>query len=338
MSARPILWIVIPCYNEEQVLPLTAPMFLKKLSQLTEAGKISGNSRILFVNDGSKDRTWDIIRELAASDERYLGICQSRNRGHQNAVLAGLMEAKDRCDITISIDCDGQDDINAMDKMVDEYLNGAEVVYGVRSRRDTDTFFKRTTAQGFYKLMNMMGAEVVYNHADYRLISAKVLEHFADFEEVNIFLRGLVPLVGFPSATVTYERAERLAGKSHYPLRKMISLAFNGITSLSVKPITMITGCGVGFSVIGLILMVWAIVRSILGQTVAGWASTVCIICLLGGIQLISLGIIGQYIGKTYLETKHRPRYIISARTWESNERHWKEETGPESEKPDPES
>ena len=179
--------------------------------------------------------------------------------------------------------------------------------------------------------MNMMGAEVVYNHADYRLISAKVLEHFADFEEVNIFLRGLVPLVGFPSATVTYERAERLAGKSHYPLRKMISLAFNGITSLSVKPITMITGCGVGFSVIGLILMVWAIVRSILGQTVAGWASTVCIICLLGGIQLISLGIIGQYIGKTYLETKHRPRYIISARTWESNERHWKEETGPES-------
>ena len=331
MEARPVLWIVVPCYNEEQVLPMTAPMFIGKLNQLADAGKISPNSRVLFVNDGSKDRTWEIIRELAAQDEHYTGICQSRNRGHQNAVLAGLMEAKDRCDITISIDCDGQDDINAMDKMVDEYLNGAEVVYGVRSRRDTDTFFKRTTAQGFYKLMNMMGAEVVYNHADYRLISAKVLEHFADFEEVNIFLRGLVPLVGFPSATVTYERAERLAGKSHYPLRKMMSLAFNGITSLSVKPITMITGCGVGFSVIGLILMVWAIVRSILGQTVAGWASTVCIICLLGGIQLISLGIIGQYIGKTYLETKHRPRYIISARTWESNERHWKEETGPES-------
>ena len=327
MSARPILWIVIPCFNEEQVLPLTAPMFLQKLHQLTDAEMISGNSRILFVNDGSNDRTWDIIRKLAASDEHYIGICQSRNRGHQNAVLAGLMEAKDRCDITISIDCDGQDDINAMDEMVEEYLKGAEVVYGVRSKRDKDSFFKRTTAEGFYRLMNLLGAEVVFNHADYRLISARVLDHFAGFEEVNIFLRGMIPLVGFPSATVSYERAERLAGKSHYPLRKMLALAFNGITSLSVKPITLITGCGVGFSVIGLILMIWAIVKSILGKTVAGWTSTVCIICLLGGIQLISLGIIGQYIGKTYLETKRRPRYIISARTWESNERRWREET-----------
>ena len=327
MSARPILWIVIPCFNEEQVLPLTAPMFLQKLHQLTDAEMISGNSRILFVNDGSNDRTWDIIRKLAASDEHYIGICQSRNRGHQNAVLAGLMEAKDRCDITISIDCDGQDDINAMDEMVEEYLKGAEVVYGVRSKRDKDSFFKRTTAEGFYRLMNLLGAEVVFNHADYRLISARVLDHFAGFEEVNIFLRGMIPLVGFPSATVSYERAERLAGKSHYPLRKMLALAFNGITSLSVKPITLITDCGVGFSVIGLILMIWAIVKSILGKTVAGWTSTVCIICLLGGIQLISLGIIGQYIGKTYLETKRRPRYIISARTWESNERRWREET-----------
>ena len=329
MSARPILWIVVPCYNEEEVLPLTAPMFLEKLRGLAEAGKISENSRILFVNDGSTDRTWEIIRELAASDRHYAGICQSRNRGHQNAVLAGLMEAKDRCDITISIDCDGQDDIGAMDRMVEEYLKGAEIVYGVRSRRDRDSFFKRTTAQGFYRLMNLLGAEVVYNHADYRLISAKVLEHFADFEEVNIFLRGLVPLVGFPSTTVAYERTERLAGKSHYPLRKMLALAFNGITSLSVRPITLITGLGVGFSLIGLILMIWAVVQSILERTVAGWASTVCIICLLGGIQLISLGIIGQYIGKTYLETKRRPRYIISARTWESGERRWKEETGP---------
>ena len=329
MSARPILWIVVPCYNEEEVLPLTAPMFLEKLCGLAEAGKISENSRILFVNDGSTDRTWEIIRELAASDRHYAGICQSRNRGHQNAVLAGLMEAKDRCDITISIDCDGQDDIGAMDRMVEEYLKGAEIVYGVRSRRDRDSFFKRTTAQGFYRLMNLLGAEVVYNHADYRLISAKVLEHFADFEEVNIFLRGLVPLVGFPSTTVAYERTERLAGKSHYPLRKMLALAFNGITSLSVRPITLITGLGVGFSLIGLILMIWAVVQSILERTVAGWASTVCIICLLGGIQLISLGIIGQYIGKTYLETKRRPRYIISARTWESGERRWKEETGP---------
>ena len=326
MSARPILWIVIPCYNEEQVLPLTAPLFLNKLGELTEQGKISARSRILFVNDGSTDRTWEIIRDLASRDERYLGICQSRNRGHQNAVLAGLMEAKDRCDITISIDCDGQDDVNAMDRMVDEYLAGAEVVYGVRSRRDKDSFFKRFTAESFYKLMKVLGAEVVFNHADYRLISARVLEHFAGFGEVNIFLRGMVPLVGFRSTTVSYDRAERLAGKSHYPLRKMLALAFNGITSLSVKPITLITTFGIGFSLVGLILMIWAVVEAILGKTVAGWASTVCIICLLGGIQLIILGILGQYIGKTYLETKQRPRYIISAKTWEKEERHWIED------------
>ena len=324
--ARPVLWIVIPCYNEEQVLPLTAPMFLKKLQDLTAEEKVSPNSRILFVNDGSADRTWETIRELAAQDEHFIGICQSRNRGHQNAVLAGLMEAKGRCDVTISIDCDGQDDIDAMDRMLDEYLNGAEVVYGVRAKRDKDSFFKRFTAESFYKLMKALGADVVYNHADYRLISAKVLEHFADFEEVNIFLRGMVPLVGFPSATVSYDRAERLAGKSKYPLRKMLALAFNGITSLSVKPITLITSCGIVFSVIGLALMIWAIVQAILGNTVTGWASTVCIICLLGGIQLISLGVLGQYIGKTYLETKRRPRYIISARTWETEERKYLED------------
>ena len=324
--ARPILWIVIPCYNEEQVLPITAPMFLKKIQEMTEKEKISENSRILFVNDGSADKTWEIISDLAAQDEHYIGICQSRNRGHQNAVLAGLMEAKDKCDITISIDCDGQDDINAMDRMVDAYLEGAEIVYGVRDKRDTDSFFKRFTAEGFYKFMKILGAEVVFNHADYRLISARVLQHLADFEEVNIFLRGMVPLVGFQSATVSYDRAERLAGKSHYPLRKMLALAFNGITSLSVKPITLITSFGIGFSLIGLILMIWAVVRAIIGQTVAGWASTICIICLLGGIQLISLGILGQYIGKTYLETKHRPRYIISARTWEKEERRYLED------------
>ena len=330
MEARPVLWIVIPCYNEEQVLPLTAPLFLRKLRQLEEDGKISRNSRILFVNDGSKDGTWEIIRKLAEEHEKCIGICQSRNRGHQNAVLAGLMEAKDRCDITISIDCDGQDDLNAMDEMVDKYLAGAEVVYGVRSQRKTDTWFKRTTAQAFYRLMKSMGAEVVYNHADYRLISAKVLQHFADFEEVNIFLRGMVPLVGFPSDTVYYERNVRLAGESHYPLRKMIALAFNGITSLSVKPITMITAFGIGFSILGVLLMIWAVVQACLGNTVVGWASTVCIICLLGGIQLISIGVLGQYIGKTYMETKHRPRYIISARTWEPETRHWIEETVPE--------
>ena len=324
--AKPVMWIVIPCYNEEQVLPITAPLFLKKIREMTEAGKISGNSRILFVNDGSADKTWEIIRDLAAQDEHYIGICQSRNRGHQNAVLAGLMEAKDKCDITISIDCDGQDDINAMDRMVDAYLDGAEIVYGVRAKRDKDSFFKRFTAEGFYKFMKFLGAEVVFNHADYRLISARVLQHLAEFEEVNIFLRGMVPLVGFQSATVTYDRAERLAGKSHYPLRKMLALAFNGITSLSVKPITLITTFGIGFSLIGLILMIWAVVRAILGQTVVGWASTICIICLLGGIQLISIGILGQYIGKTYMETKRRPRYIISAKTWEKEERRYLED------------
>ena len=328
MAARPVLWIVIPCYNEEQVLPLTAPMFLSKLRDLTARGMISGNSRILFVNDGSSDRTWEIIREFAEQDEHFIGISQSRNMGHQNAVLAGLMEAKDNCDITISIDCDGQDDINAMDRMTEEYLAGAEVVYGVRAKRDKDTFFKRFTAETFYKFMKALGADVVFNHADYRLISAKVLQHLADFGEVNIFLRGMVPLVGFRSATVSYDRAERLAGKSHYPLRKMLALAFNGITSLSVKPIALITTFGIGFSLVGLILMIWAVVEAILGKTVAGWASTVCIICLLGGIQLISLGILGQYIGKTYLETKQRPRYIISAKTWEKEERHWIDENG----------
>ena len=328
MEARPILWMIIPCYNEEKVLPMTAPIFIQKLTQLAESGRISRSSRVLFVTDGSTDRTWEIIRELAAQDERCIGISQSRNRGHQNAVLAGLMEAKDRCDITISIDCDGQDDINAMDEMVDQYLAGYEVVYGVRSKRETDTWFKRVTAEGFYKLMTAMGAEVVFNHADYRLISARVLAEFADFEEVNIFLRGMVPLVGFPSTKVYYERSARLAGESHYPLRKMLALAFNGITSLSVKPITLITTAGMIFSVIGLILMIWAVIQAIAGNTVAGWASTICIICLLGGIQLISLGVLGQYIGKTYLETKRRPRYIISERTWEPSRRRWIEQQG----------
>ena len=326
MSAKPILYIVIPCYNEEAVLPVTAPMFLKKLEALVDSGRVSASSRILFVNDGSKDATWALISALAKEDPRVLGVCLSRNRGHQNAVLAGLMEAMDRCDITISIDCDGQDDLDAMDAMVDAYLDGCEVVYGVRSRRDTDTWFKRTTAQGFYRLMNGLGAEVVYNHADYRLVSSLVLHHFADFGEVNIFLRGMFPLVGFKSTCVYYERHERLAGESHYPLGKMLALAFNGITSLSVKPINLITGVGVGFSLLGLVASLWAVVKVILGQTVHGWASLFCIVCLLGGIQLVSLGVIGQYVGKTYMETKHRPRYIVSERTWEKGRRRWIEE------------
>ena len=320
MRKQPILYIVIPCYNEEKVLPITSGMFLEKINTLAAAGKISPESRVLFVNDGSKDNTWNIITELAAKDEHYIGISQSRNRGHQNAVLAGLMEAKDKCDITISIDCDGQDDINAMDEMVDAYRDGCEVVYGVRSRRDTDTFFKRFTAEGFYHLMNFLGADIVFNHADYRLISSRVLQEFANFKEVNIFLRGMVPLVGFKSTSVYYERHERLAGESHYPLKKMLALAFDGITSLSVKPIRFITGLGLIFSVLSFVGVLWAVVASILGRTVVGWASTMCIVCFMGGIQLLCLGVIGEYIGKIYLETKARPRYIISARTWEKPE------------------
>ena len=317
----PILYIVIPCYNEQEVLPITAPMFLQKLTDLTAAGKISPDSRVLFVNDGSKDRTWEIINELAASDEHYVGICQSRNRGHQNAVLAGLMEAKSRCDITISIDCDGQDDINAMDAMVDAYRDGCDVVYGVRSKRETDTFFKRFTAESFYKILNAMGAEVVFNHADYRLMSARVLEEFARFREVNLFLRGMVPLVGFKSEVVTYERHERLAGESHYPLSKMLALAFDGITSLSNKPIRLITGSGIFVSLISFIGVIWAIVCAAMGSSVAGWASIVCIVCFMSGVQLVCLGVIGEYIGKIYMETKARPRYIISERTWAPYER-----------------
>ena len=317
----PVLYIVIPCYNEEAVLPITAPMFLQKITDLAAAGKISPESRVLFVNDGSKDKTWQIITELANSDPHYIGISQSRNRGHQNAVLAGLMEAKDRCDITISIDCDGQDDINAMDAMVDAYRDGCEIVYGVRSKRDTDTFFKRFTAEGFYKLLNAMGAEVVYNHVDYRLMSARALQEFAKFKEVNLYLRGMVPLVGFKSTVVTYERHERIAGESHYPLSKMLGLAFDGITSLSVKPIRFITGFGVLVAGVSFLGVVWAIIEALLGATVSGWASTTCIICFVSGVQLICLGVIGEYIGKIYMETKRRPRYIISDRTWEKAEK-----------------
>lgn len=315
----PRLFIVIPCYNEEEVLPITSKMFLDELELLIQKGKITFDSRILFVNDGSKDRTWEIINELSEKDAHFCGISQSRNRGHQNAVLAGLMEAKDQADITISIDCDGQDDIKAMERMVDAYRDGAEVVYGVRSSRATDTWFKRTTAQGFYKFMNLMGAEVVYNHSDYRLVSSRVLQHFADYHEVNLFLRGIFPLIGFKSTCVDYERHERLAGESHYPLGKMIGLALDGITSLSTKPITLVGELGMVISILGFLGIIWAVVNALLEETVPGWASIVCIVCFLGGIQLISLGIIGEYVGKTYMETKHRPRYIISERTEKSD-------------------
>ena len=308
---NPVLYIVIPCYNEEAVLPITAPLFRDKLLFLSSQGKISPDSRVLLVNDGSKDNTWNLICQLAKEDEHYMGICLSRNRGHQNALLAGLMEAKDKCDITISIDCDGQDDINAMDAMVDEYLSGAEIVYGVRSKRDTDTFFKRFTAESFYKLMKWMGADTVYNHADYRLVSSRALKEFANFKEVNIFLRGMFPLVGFKSTCVYYERHERIAGESHYPLKKMLALAFDGITSLSIKPIRIITGLGLAVSFLSFIGVIWAIVQAAMGSVVAGWASTICIVCFVGGVQLVCLGIIGEYIGKIYMETKRRPRFIV---------------------------
>ncbi|MBQ1372544.1 MAG: glycosyltransferase family 2 protein, partial [Oscillospiraceae bacterium] len=299
---KPSLYIVIPCYNEEQVLPMTAPMFREKLEALQSVGKISSESRVLFVNDGSKDKTWEIIRKLAAEHEVYEGLSLSRNRGHQNALLAGLMEAKERCDITISIDCDGQDDINAMDQMVEEYWKGAEIVYGVRSKRDTDTFFKRFTAEGYYKLLNKLGGEIVYNHADYRLVSARALREFANFREVNIFLRGMFPMVGFRSTCVYYERHERLAGESHYPLSKMLALAFDGITSLSVKPIRMISGIGGFFTFTSVVLLIWFLAALAAGGTGSAPSLTLICVCLLGGVQLLSLGVIGEYIGKIYLE------------------------------------
>ena len=311
---KPVLYIVIPCYNEEKVLPITSGMFLEKLKSLISEAVISDDSRIMFVNDGSRDSTWDIITKLSGEQKYFTGLSLSRNHGHQNALLAGLTEAGKLCDITISIDCDGQDDINAMDSMVREYLDGAEIVYGVRSSRETDTFFKRTTAQGFYKLMNRMGANVVYNHADYRLLSAKVIKELANFKEVNIFLRGMIPLVGFKSTCVYYERHERLAGESHYPLKKMLALAIDGITSLSTKPIRIITTFGFVTAILSLIGIIWSVIAFALGKTVAGWASLVTIIFFFSGIQLLSLGVIGEYIGKIYLETKARPRFIIEKR------------------------
>ena len=309
------LYIVIPCYNEQEVLPITAPMFLEKIESLVAQGLCNENSKVLFVNDGSKDDTWNIIRGLAKQNPKFKGITLSRNRGHQNALLAGLMHAKDECDVTISIDCDGQDDINAMDEMMRQFHDGCDVVYGVRSKRDTDTFFKRFTAESFYKFMHLMGAETVFNHADYRLMSKRALEGLAEFKEVNLFLRGTVPLVGYKSTSVYYERNERIAGESHYPFSKMLNLALNGITSLSTKPLRYITTIGIAMAFISFLFIVWAIVARVTGYTVAGWTSLVGIMALIGGIQLFCLGIIGEYIGKIYSEVKQRPKFIIEATT-----------------------
>lgn len=310
----PVLYIVSPCFNEEQVLPITSKIFLNELMRLIEKGLISDKSRILFVDDGSRDDTLKIIDGLAEENNHFCGISLSRNCGHQNALLAGLMEAMDQCDITISIDCDGQDDINAIEKMIIEYKNGSEIVFGVRSKREKDSFFKRKTAAAFYRFMNIMGTELIPEHADFRLISSRALGELEKFGEVNLFLRGLVPLIGFKSSIVEYERNERLAGESRYPLKKMLSFAADGITSFSTKPLKMITLLGIIISVISFIGTIWAVVEHIIGGTADGWASLACMICFLGGIQLISLGVIGEYIGRIYIEVKHRPRYIIEKR------------------------
>lgn len=305
------LFCVIPCYNEEEVLHETASRLEAKIKSLVAAGKISEDSRILFVNDGSRDKTWSIISELHEKSELFQGINLSKNMGHQNALLAGLMTAKDLCDAAISLDADLQDDINAIDEMVEKYLNGADVVYGVRSKRATDTFFKKFTAESFYKLMNGLGANTVYNHADYRLMSRRALQALSEFGEVNLFLRGIVPMVGFNSDVVYYERAERFAGESKYPLRKMLSFAMEGITSLSTKPIKMITGLGVSIFLVSIIVLIYSLVRHFTGHTIPGWTTTVLSVWAIGGLIMISLGVIGEYIGKIYLETKNRPRFII---------------------------
>ena len=305
------LYIVVPCYNEEEVLPETSSRLKVKLEQLMAAEKISPDSRVMFVNDGSKDRTWQLISQLHQECPLFCGVDLTRNRGHQNALLAGLMTAKDRADMVISMDADLQDDIDAVDAMVEKYLEGVDIVYGVRSSRKKDTFFKRTTAEGFYRLMNAMGADTVFNHADYRLMSKRALEGMAEFKEVNLFLRGIVPMIGYRTDTVEYERGERFAGESKYPLKKMIAFALEGITSLSVKPLRLITGLGFAVFVISIIMIIYNVIRWAIGATVAGWASLSCSVWFIGGLILLALGIVGEYMGKVYMEVKGRPRFLI---------------------------
>ncbi len=308
---KEILYIVVPCYNEEEVLPETSRRLREKLTALIGAGKVSEKSRVLFVNDGSRDRTWELIAGLHEADPIFSGVDLTRNRGHQNALLAGLMTAKDKCDMAISMDADLQDDVDAVDRMVEEYYAGCDIVYGVRSSRKKDTFFKRFTAEGFYRVMNAMGAETVFNHADYRLMSRRALEGMAEFKEVNLFLRGMVPMVGYRTGTVEYERGERFAGESKYPLKKMLAFAMEGITSLSTKPLKWITGLGFLIFLVSIIMLITFIVKWAFGMTVAGWASVICSVWAIGGLILLSLGVIGEYIGKIYLETKGRPRFLI---------------------------
>ena len=305
------LYLVIPCYNEEEVLPETSKRLLEKYEKLIDDGVIDSESKICFVNDGSKDRTWEIIEQLNAENKIFRGIKLSRNKGHQNALMAGLMTVKDECDAAISLDADLQDDIEAIDRMVEKYAEGYDVVYGVRSSRKKDTVFKRATAQGFYKFMKAMGVEIIYNHADYRLMSKRALDALSEFEEVNLFLRGIVPLIGYKSATVEYERGERFAGESKYPLKKMLSFAFEGITSMSIKPIRMICVLGVIVFCVSIGILIYSLIRHFTGNTVWGWTSLAVSVWAIGGLQLLAIGIIGEYIGKVYLETKHRPKYIV---------------------------
>ena len=306
-----ILYMVLPCYNEEEVLPETARQLKEKYQALLAADKISSKSRIVFVNDGSKDRTWSIIQELHEQDKMFSGVNLSRNRGHQNALLAGLMTAKECADMVISMDADLQDDIGVIDSMLEEYYKGNDVVYGARSARDKDTWFKRTTAESFYKLTNALGGEVVFNHADCRLMSKRALEGLAQYKEVNLFLRGIVPMIGYPSTVVTYERNERFAGESKYPLKKMLSFAMEGITSLSTKPIRFVTTGGVLFFIVAVAMMIYSIVRYCMGATVPGWSSILISVWFVGGVHMIALGVIGEYVGKIYMETKERPRYLV---------------------------
>ena len=305
------LYMVIPCYNEQEVLPETSKRLKEKLSTLVKAGKIDPESRIIFVNDGSKDRTWEIIRRLHEEDPVFGGVNLSRNRGHQNALLAGLMTVKDHADMAISMDADLQDDINAIDEMVEKYLNGTDIVYGVRSSRAKDTFFKKATAEGFYKLMNTMGVNTVFNHADYRLMSKRALEGLAEFREVNLFLRGIVPMIGYSTDVVYYERGERFAGESKYPLGKKLTFAIEGITSLSTKPIRMITFLGFFIFLVSIGILIYSLVRHFMGATIVGWTTLMVSVWAIGGLILLSLGVVGEYIGKIYLETKARPRFLI---------------------------
>lgn len=305
------LYLAIPCYNEEEVLRDSAEKLLRKYDDMMAEGKITTDSKIVFIDDGSRDKTWSIIQALHDENPVFQGIKLSRNRGHQNALLCGLMTLKDKADAVISIDADLQDDINTFDEMVAKYEDGCDVVYGVRSKRATDTFFKRFTAEAFYKILNRMGAKVIFNHADFRLMSRRALEAFSLYKETNIFLRGMVPLIGYKSDVVKYERSERLAGESKYPLKKMLALAWEGITSMSIQPIRMITWLGLIIFLISLVMIVYSIIAFCVGWTVSGWASTLCSIWALGGLQLLAIGIIGEYIGKIYLETKRRPRFIV---------------------------